>query len=405
VKNKYIVLLGDGMADLPIDKLGGKTPLEYAKTDNMDFIAQNGQIGMVQTIPDGFPPGSDVANMAIIGYEPEKYYTGRAPLEVVNLGITLAEGQLAFRLNFVTLSGSISKPDSIMEDFSGGHISSEEAASLISALQEELGDSTFSFHPGVSYRNIMLWNGGENERELVDMNCTPPHDISGQSVGSHLPNGALREQFIGLVVRAEKVLAEHPVNLARKEAGKAQATSIWLWGQGKASNMPSFKDKFGLTGNIISAVDLINGIGRAVGLKPVKVEGATGYIDTNYEGKALAALAALRENDFVFLHVEAPDEAGHNGSLADKLQAIEDFDAKIVAPILEAQKSGVKLRILVLCDHATPVALKTHTDVPVPFILYPAIEDGMTAKGYSENCAESEAMKVCRLMPYFLGLE
>lgn len=404
MKNKYIVLLGDGMADLPVEKLGGKTPLEYAKTDNMDFIAKNGQIGMVRTIPEGFPPGSDVANMAIIGYEPEKYYTGRAPLEVVNLGITLGKGQIAFRLNFVTLSGSISEPDSIMEDFSGGHISSEEAASLISALQEELGDSTFSFHPGVSYRNIMLWNSGDYEKELLGMSCTPPHDISGQSVGSHLPEGALLERFIELVVRAEKVLAGHPVNLARKAAGKAQASSIWLWGQGKAPNMPSFKDKFGLTGNIISAVDLINGIGRAVGLEPVHVEGATGYIDTNYEGKALAALEALQENDFVFLHVEAPDEAGHNGSLEDKLQAIEDFDAKIVAPILRAQKAGNKLHILVLCDHATPVALKTHTDVPVPYIAYPAIEEGRTASGYSEKCAEGEAMEVRRLMPYFLGL-
>lgn len=393
------------MSDLPIEELGGKTPLEYANTSNMDFIAQNGQIGLAATIPDTFPPGSDVANMSILGYDPKKYYTGRAPLEVVNMGIELGRGDVAFRLNFVTLSASVKNADSKMDDFSSGHISSDESALLIKSLEGEIGGDVFSFYSGVSYRNIMICHDIAIEEELLKLKCTPPHDISGRSVADYLPRGDIGKKIIKITLQAEKILAEHPVNLARRAEGKKEANSIWLWGQGSAPSMPLFRDIFGLEGGIISAVDLINGLGKAIGLKSVRVEGATGYIDTNYSGKVDAALEILEERDFVFLHVEAPDEAGHNGSLKDKLKAIEDFDEKIVGPVLKVARERKNLHILVLCDHATPVSLKTHTDAPVPFVLYPSVEANMTSKGYSEKNAfftANNAMPGCMLMNYFL---
>ncbi len=383
--NKYIVLLGDGMADLPIEELGGKTPLEYAKTDNMDFIAQNGQIGMVATIPEGFEPGSDVANMNILGYAPSKYYTGRAPLEAVNMGIDLKEDQIAFRMNFVCLSEGIDSDKAVMEDFSAGHISTEESAGLVASLQSEIGSDKLFFREGVGYRNILLWSG--DTKSIKETKCSPPHDISQKEIKNHLPSGSFAREIIKLTKKAEKVLKEHPINTKRLKEGKKPANSIWLWGQGGIPSMPPFYDMFGLRGRIISAVDLINGLGRAIGLEPVHVEGATGYIDTNYLGKANAALEVLRSQDFVFVHVEAPDEAGHNGSVKDKVRAIEDFDSMVVGTVLKAQKNDPSIRIMVLCDHATPVSLRTHTDAPVPFLIYPSIEKGRSGLSYSENSA------------------
>ncbi|HBA27684.1 MAG TPA: cofactor-independent phosphoglycerate mutase, partial [Nitrospinae bacterium] len=328
---KYIILLGDGMPDYPIDELGGKTPLEYAKTPNMDFIAKNGTVGCVKTIPDGFPPGSDVSNLSILGYDPAKYYTGRAPLEAASIGVKLSPTDIAFRCNLVTLKPTDS--ELIMDDFSAGHISTEEAKELISAIDKKLGTEEIKFYPGVSYRHLMVWKNGSS-----DLKLTPPHDISSKNIKSYIPQGDRANILTELMNSSQMVLSNHKINKDRKNNGKNPANSIWLWGHGKAPTMPTLKERFNLTGSIIAAVDLMKGIGIYAGLTPIDVPGATGYIDTNYEGKADYALNELKEKDFVYLHVEAPDEAAHSGSLKNKIKAIEDFDKRVVGRILEGIK-------------------------------------------------------------------
>ncbi len=369
---KYIILLGDGMADRPHAGLGGKTCLQAAKTPNMDLLASRGQVGMVRTVPEGFPPGSDVANLSVMGYDPRKYYSGRSPLEAASIGVELGPDDIAFRCNLVTLrlSGGKSAVSgkgrrAIMEDFSAGHITTQEARILIEELDSKLGSDHLRFYPGVSYRHLMVWKGGKDKIE-----CTPPHDIQDKDILDYLPRGEGDEVINALMEASTELLLAHPVNKARQESGKRMANSIWLWGQGRRPSMPTFREKFGLEGSMISAVDLAKGLGVCVGFEVINVPGATGWIDTNYVGKAEHALFSLKTKDIVYLHVEAPDEAGHTGDLKNKLKAIEDFDEFVVGNIMHGMKQFDEYRILVLPDHPTPVELRTHTSDPVPFIIY-----------------------------------
>ena len=353
---KLVVLLGDGMADLPIEALQNKTPLQAAKKPNMDRLAKRGRSGLAQTVPEGFPPGSDVANLSVMGYAPSKHYTGRAPLEAAAMEVQLGAADIAFRCNFVTIEKGI------MQDYSAGHISTEEGRELIEALAPLMPER--KLYAGVSYRNMLVLKAGAKAV------CTPPHDISDQPVALHLPSGPDAELLISLMEAAGPILANHPVNLNRIAAGKRPANAIWLWGQGPAPTMPSFAEKYMLEGAMISAVDLLKGIGRYAGLEVIDVAGATGNIDTNYEGKVEAALQALERLDFVYLHIEAPDEAGHEGDTALKVKAIELFDEKVVGPMIKGlDESGQDWRVLLLPDHATPISIKTHSRDPVPFTI------------------------------------
>lgn len=397
---KYIVLLGDGMPDQPIDSLDGKTPLQFAHTPFMDHMAKCGLFGLVQTIPPGYPPGSDVANLSVFGYDPRVCYTGRSPLEAASMGVQLGADDVAFRMNLVYLdneSGVLR-----MGDYSAGHITSEEGRELICALGEALGSNEFEFHPGVSYRHLLVWRGGKDKLEL-----TPPHDISGRPIDSFLPKGEGADELLRLMAASQSVLAAHPLYEKRRRKGNTPANSIWLWGHGKAPRMETYRTKFGLSGAVISAVDLVRGIGVCAGLEVIKVPGATGYLDTNYSGKAEAALAALERHDFVYLHVEAPDESSHSGNVKDKVQAIEDFDLKIVAPICEGIRKFGDYRILCTPDHPTPLSLMTHTADPVPFIIY-AGESVMKSEvdGYNEFAAAKTGLFIedgFRLMDLLLG--
>jgi len=379
---KYIVLVGDGMADYPVKELEERTPLEAGRTPNMDFIAKHGRLGRVRTIPDKMSPASDVANLSILGYDPKEFYTGRGPLEAANLGVDLEEDDVAFRCNLITASGDI------LTDYSAGHISSKEAQILIKFIDQNLGTNRIKFYPGVSYRHLMLVKRGA-EQKLEDLKCRPPHDITGQNISKNLPRGDNAEVLIKLMEDSRKVLEKHEINLVRVDLKENPANMIWLWGQGKKPAMPKFIDKFGLQGSIISAVDLLKGLGKILGLEVINVPGATGYYDTDYEAKAKAAIKALKKNDFVFVHVEAPDEAGHNGDLREKITAIERFDQLVVGTILEAFKRKGDFRILVLPDHATPVAVKTHTAEPVLFGIF---GKGIIARGFL-NYSEKEAEK------------
>src|SRR3990172_6167613 len=351
---KYAILIGDGMADNPVPELNGKTPLEHAKTPNMDSLASRGELGLFKTVPDGFPPGSDVANLSILGYAPKLYYTGRAPLEAASIGVNLTGGDVAFRCNLVTLSEK--KGAFIMKDYSAGHISTEEASLIIKTLDGEFKKEGVRFYQGKSYRHLMVWKGG-----VDGISTTPPHDISDKEVGPYLPKGKGAELLISLIEKSRIILKDHPVNHRREREGKKRADSIWLWGQGRAPSMPTFSERFNLSGAMISAVDLMNGIGVYAGLKVIKVPGATGYLDTNYEGKVEYALNALEKMDIVCVHLEAPDEAGHQGLLKEKIKAIEDFDSRVVGRLLKGMKRFREYRMLVISDHPTPVALKTHT--------------------------------------------
>lgn len=355
---KYIVLVPDGMADLPVEKLGGKTPLETADTPNMDFVAQSGMLLEVSTVPDGLQPASDVANLSIMGYDPKKYYSGRAPLEAAYLGIDLGQEDVAFRCNLVTIS------EGKMEDYSAGHISTREASNLIGDLGIKIGSEKVRFYPGVSYRHLLVLTGFD-VKGLVQTKTVPPHDILGQEIRKFLPSGSQEKILRELMENSKSALAASEINKVRLDLKENPANMIWLWGQGQKPQIPRFADKFNLEGSVISAVDLIKGIGKIVGLDVIEVEGATGYYDTNYLGKAHAALKALESKDYVFVHVEAPDEAGHNGDLRMKIASIERFDKMVVGPILEHFRSRNDFRLLVLPDHATPVSLRRHTAGPV----------------------------------------
>jgi 2,3-bisphosphoglycerate-independent phosphoglycerate mutase len=392
LSRKYIVLIGDGMADYPIAELGGKTPLQSARTPTLDRLARQGTLGRVNTIPPGFSPGSDVANLAVFGYDPAVYYTGRAPLEAVAMGVKLAPADVAFRCNLVTLLKE--DGDTYMEDFSAGHISTEEAGRIVKDLGKELGNEEFNFYPGVSYRHLLVWRNGEASLRLK---TTPPHDITGRNISPHVPEGDGDEEILWLMNRARKILPSHPVNLERTGMGKKPGNAIWLWGQGKAPVLKPMTQRFGIRGSVISAVDLIKGIGYYAGLEIVNVPGATGYLDTNYVGKAEYALKALEDQDLVYVHVEAPDEAAHNGNLKDKIQAIEDFDRKIVAPILEGAEKFGGYRLLILPDHFTPLTIKTHSPEPVPFIVFSSEEKDNPIKAgrsFDEESAEKAGILI-----------
>lgn len=389
---KYVILIGDGMADTAIAELGNKTPLEFASTPNLDSIAGSGKLGLFKTVPEGYSPGSDVANLSVLGYDPKLYYTGRAPLEAASIGVKLSPTDIAFRCNLVTLApkdGGI-----IMDDYSSGHITTEDATGIILDLDKELSKEGVRFYPGTSYRHLMVWSNGAKA-----IKATPPHDISDKRIENYLPKGEGAEKLLRLMELSQGIMKDHPVNKKRIAAGKKPATSIWLWGQGSAPAMPTMKQRFGVEGAIISAVDLMKGIGIYAGLEVLKVPGATGYIDTNYKGKADFALAALEKKDFVCVHVEAPDEAGHNGNLKDKLRAIEDFDKLIIGPILEGLKKHGEFRVLALPDHPTPIAIKTHTPDPIPFAMCTNAPLGKASK-FSEKGAEATGIVVedCKSM-------
>lgn len=394
---KYIVLLGDGMAGLPMDELGGKTTLAHAKTPNMDYMARTGKLGLAKTVPEGMPPGSDVANLSVLGYDPAKYYTGRAPLEAASIGVELGPEDVAYRCNLVTLglikgrSGEDYRNDYIMEDFSAGHITTDEAAELIDEIDASFGCGNVNFYPGVSYRHLMVWSKGRH-----DLKCTPPHDITGKPIAGHLPEGDGAGFITDLMEYSMGLLSGHAVNRERAAKGNCPANSIWLWGQGKRPSLPAFKELYGLKGAMISAVDLMKGIASILGFDVIDVPGVTGYIDTNYEGKADAALKALERADFVYVHVEAPDESGHGGRMDHKLKAIEDFDSKVVGRVLSAIKGRPGYRVLVMPDHPTPIAVKSHTSEPVPFILYDSGDELREdkAKAYDEEHAAKTGMFV-----------
>lgn len=380
---KYIVIVPDGAADYPIEELGGKTPLQFAKTPNMDYLASHGIAGSVRNIPQGFSPGSDVANLSILGYDPKLYYTGRAPLEAVSMGLNLSTNDVAYRCNLVTLK--FKDKNIYLEDYSAGHISSDEARILIEEIDKKLGSDSIRFYPGVSYRHIMIWRGGTE-----DVECTPPHDITGKEISRYLPIGKNANFLKELIFSSQAILKDHPINRKRVSEGKRAANSIWLWGQGRRPNLPTYQEKFRLSGALISAVDLTKGLGILAGFHIINVPGATGWIDTNYEGKALYALNALERVDFVYIHIEAPDEAGHQGELKLKIKALEDIDKLVVGKILnEAPKRFREFKILLLPDHPTPVKVRTHTSEPVPFVIYSYPEKKNISREFSEEILKS----------------
>jgi 2,3-bisphosphoglycerate-independent phosphoglycerate mutase len=388
---KYVILLGDGMADLPIESLGGRTPLEYAGTPNMDRLASGGIMGMARTVPEGMQPGSDIANLSILGYDPRNFFSGRAPLEALNMGIDLGPRDLAVRCNMVDIR------DGIMEDFSAGHIASEFSAVIMKELSTGLDIADMEYHPGVSYRNIVVWR---NYPHAALPETTPPHDIQGSSAAPHLPRGAGADLLNRIMEKSAEIIASSKAVREARTSYKGTPTSVWLWGCGKKPAMAPLGKRFGLRGHTISAVDLVHGLGRAAGLSPIPVEGATGYIDTNYEGKAQALLGALPGANFIFLHVESPDESGHEGNLEHKLRAIEDFDRKIVGPVMDGISSYRDYTVLMLPDHPTPISLRTHSGDPVPFAINSSTGwkgtpyEGKSGSTFSEKSAAATGLFV-----------
>jgi 2,3-bisphosphoglycerate-independent phosphoglycerate mutase len=386
---KYVILVGDGMGDYPIAELGGKTPLAAARTPHMDWIADHGELGLAQTIPPGCEAGSDTANLSLLGYDPKATLTRRAPLEAASLGVHLSETDVAFRCNLLTLStenGVLT-----MDDYSAGHISTDEARDIIEDLDRALGDKTFRFYPGVSYRHLMVWHGG-----AAEIDTTPPHDITGKAVRPYLDRMNSHGVLLQLMDRAGTILRDHPTNKRRVKKGLKPANHIWFWGQGYVPKMEVFEKRTGLRGAIISAVDLLRGIGVYAGLEVIRVPGATGYFDTDYEAKAAYALSALKGVDLVYVHVEAPDEAGHAGLLDKKVSTIEAFDAMVVGKVLDGMKGFSEFGIMVATDHYTPISVRTHTTEPVPFaICGTGIHSPVDGSGgFSEEKAEARGVFV-----------
>lgn len=378
---KYLVMLCDGMADEPNEALGGVTPMEKADKPCMDSLAAKAEVGMVKTVAEGLKPGSDVANLSVLGYEPAVYYSGRSPLEAVSIGIDLSETDVTLRCNLVTLSDEPEYSDKTMVDYCGGDISTPEAKELIDYIQKNLGDDTFSFYPGVSYRHCLVWkNGNPHPGEL-----TPPHDISNRVIKDYIPKGDDTAKLYDLMKKSYDLLKDHPINKKRVAEGKRPANSIWLWGEGTKPKLDTFFKKFGKKGSMISAVDLLKGIAICAGMNSVDVDGATGYIDTNFDGKCQAAINEFKNgSDLVYIHVEAPDECGHRGEAENKVKAIEMIDKHILGPVTEFLKSYDDFAVLVCPDHRTPLAIKTHTSNPVPYLIY-----------YSKNPVDSKVTCFC----------
>jgi len=392
---KYIILLADGMADRPVDALGGKTPLQAAKKPNMDALFARSECGMVNTLVPGLPLGSDVGNLSVLGHDPRKFFTGRAPMEAANMGIETADDDIAFRCNVVTVR------EGIMDDYSSGHITTEESTQLMAFIQEKLGGNGVRFYPGKSYRHIMITKKG------ASVSWTAPHDITGKPIDNYMPQGEGADELIALMKKSSEILIEHPVNQKRVKEGKKPATMIWLWGQGRKIKLPKLSDTFGLTGGVISAVDLVNGIGISMGLEVIKVPGMTGYIDTNFRGKAEYALNELEKKDFIYLHVEATDEMGHNGDASGKVLAIEKFDSEVVGPVMKGMEKFGEYKIMITSDHATPICARTHTDEPVPYVIFSSMSEKINpVKEYSEEAVRKGNGKFFdrgfELFPYFI---
>ncbi|MBI4367890.1 MAG: cofactor-independent phosphoglycerate mutase [Candidatus Omnitrophica bacterium] len=381
---KRIVIVPDGVGDWPLEELGGKTPLEAAKKPHLDELCYHSILGTLKTCPDGMYPGSDVCGLSLMGYDPKVGYSGRAPLEAANLGIVLKPGELAFRCNLVH------EENGILTDYSADHISTEEADLLIQELQKRLGSDVISFHPGKMYRHILLYRRADDLAVQTDQ----PHDFQGNAYRQHWPRGKGAQLLIDLTERSKKILSAHPVNEARIKKGKKPANMIWLWGGGPAPKLESFQEKYGISGGVISAVDLLNGLGRYVGWEIINVPGATGYFDTDYQAKGRYAIDALRRLDLVFVHVEATDEAGHTGNVSEKVRAIENIDRHIVAPVVQHLKQEKDWRLFVAPDHYTPIVKKTHVAEPVPFIFAGSDVSQASQKSYTEANANVTRIKL-----------
>lgn len=379
------------MADYPVPELGERTPLDAADKPNMDFLAQNGIVGMVNTVPQGMPPGSDTANLSVMGYDPKIYYSGRSPLEAVSMGIPLEPDDVTFRCNLVTLSDEEAYEDTKMVDYSSDEISTAESTELINYLNQHFQTETLHLYPGISYRHCLVFKHAE-----IGSICTPPHDISLRPIKEHLPSGRYGGLLLDLMKRSRELLKDHPVNLARIAKGKRPATSCWFWGEGTKPNLTPFAEKYGVKGGVISAVDLIKGIALCAGLKSVDVEGTTGNVDTNFAGKADAALDLLKNGcDMVYIHVEAPDECGHRHEIDNKVKSIELIDRDILGRILpELRKSGEPFSVLLMPDHPTPLSIRTHTGEPVPFVLYCSDAEQNGTKRYTEALAKETGVFV-----------
>ena len=387
---KYVVILGDGMADWPVESLGNKTPLEAANKPTIDSLAAKGEVALCSTIPQGMSPGSDTANLSVMGYNPEIYYTGRSPLEAVSMGIKMADSDVCFRCNLVTLSEEEAYEDKTMIDHSSSEITTEEARELMKAIDEAFSDEIKKFYPGISYRHALIWQEGSTEVDLM-----PPHNILTQKITDHMPKGNNGAVIGEIQKKSFEILNNHPINLARAEKGLNKANSVWIWGEGTRPSLDPFDEKFGKKGAMISAVDLLKGIAIAAEMSSIDVEGADGSLHTNYEGKVAACLKALDEgDDFVYVHIEAPDECGHQGEVDKKVLAIEYLDSRVVKPIYESLAEGEEdFRLLIMPDHPTPVALRTHTSDPVPYVLFDSRVDTKGGHAYSEAEAEAEGVK------------
>lgn len=398
---KYVIVLGDGMADRPLEELQGMTPLEYAKTPTMDELAAMGEIGTVHTIPDGMSPGSDTANLSVLGYAPRKYYSGRSPLEALSIGVDMKPTDVSLRCNIVTVSEEEENyEDKTIIDHSSDEISTEDAAVLLEAVRKELETDIYKFYVGTSYRHLLIWDKGE----VVEL--TPPHDVLGQKIGQYLPKDAALKEMMR---KSYDILVNHPINVERRKKGLNPANSCWFWGAGTRPALSSFEEKMHLRGAMISAVDLLKGIAVGASMKNISVEGANGGLHTNYEGKAKAAVDVLTKEDydFVYVHVEAPDEMGHQGSVEKKVQAIENLDGKVIAPIkagLEA--AGVDFKMLVMPDHPTPICIRTHTSDDVPYLIYDSTKKQQNDWKYNEKEAVSSKFHIAeghKMIEYFIG--
>lgn len=401
---KYVVILGDGMADFPNEKLNGKTPLELAKKPNIDSLCAFSQVGKCRTVPCGMKPGSDVANLSVLGYDVKECYTGRSPLEAASIGIELKDTDVTARANLVTLTSEENFEDKTMVDYSAGEISTEEAKVLIEYLAEKLNCEEYKLFAGISYRHCLVIDGGKIAGDL-----TPPHDITGKPIKEHLPKSKTGGFYLDLMKKSVELLKDHPVNLERIKAGKRPASSLWFWGEGTKPNLQNFEERTGKKGAMISAVDLLKGIGKLNGMRVIEVEGATGNYDTNFTGKKDACLNALNSGcDFVYIHMEAPDECGHHGDAEKKIYSIEQIDEKVVGPIFNAlTESGEDFALLIAPDHPTPLSTMTHCSDPVPFLIYKSNENLYNgANAYTEDEAEKTGLKInsgVELMKRFLN--
>ena len=365
---KYVVVLYDGMADYPVEALGGKTPMQKANKPIFDSLAKRGEVGLVRTIGEGLKPGSEIGNLTVMGYDPRKYFTGRSPLEAISIGVKMADDDISLRCNLVTLSDEENYDDKTMVDYSAGDISSEEAAKIIKTVQQNIGGGEFDFYSGVSYRHCLIFHKGTTDLGTM----TPPHDISGRVVGPYISTSPNAQKLTSLMRKSYDLLKDHPVNIERIKQGKRPANSIWLWGEGTKPTLPPFSELYGVKGTVISAVDLLKGIGIAAGMQTPEVEGATGYIDTNFEGKANAAVDALKKDcDFAYIHIEAPDECGHRYEPENKVKAIEYIDSRVLPIVIKGlEEIGEDYKIMILPDHPTPLSTRTHASDPVPYMIY-----------------------------------